>query len=331
MSKPLKIEQVKKWAFYTDVAKNAALGGQAAATIMSVVTLSSLMTIPYCVAYVSLLYAKKYIMSKGAETIEGQRLSELYEHVVEEIIKLIHKLDLKTPLEVFSLLDYLNDINEIGLKNFFGINNTTLDIELGKEKAITGMGVCRHHAMLIDDIFKKLGFESSPVAGMVYSTSPALSHKDRMEDIKDIEQYLKETKKTKIIDETKQKEFQTLALKRNHDYNHIVNRVNFEGKSYIFDITNGLIFEQTELDNVYTSDYGRAFIQSDSGTNKFNKLRKIETVEELETIPIEEQTEIFNETQLRVRVDMEIIRDYIRATYKEIGEAQELGKQIFKK
>jgi uncharacterized membrane protein YkgB len=58
MSKPLKIEQVKKWVFYTDVAKNAALGGQAAATIMSIVTLSSLMTIPYCVAYVSLLYAK---------------------------------------------------------------------------------------------------------------------------------------------------------------------------------------------------------------------------------------------------------------------------------
>ena len=120
--------------------------------------LSYLMSVLGCYEVLSL-----YINNNKEKTIDGKEVYELYREFIKNYSLLNKKLELKNPIEIFTVFNYLYNKGYLSKDKKFKYNldaKTYNVAALMGANVITGEGVCRHISGMLSDIMNESDIDS---------------------------------------------------------------------------------------------------------------------------------------------------------------------------
>ena len=110
---------------------------------------------PFTIGTVAHFYVEK-------KTEEYQSLKEYYNKVIDNFISFAQSLDIKDPIEIFSLYVYLYRGGYLSYNHQFTYDIDMKDLSLlNGLDVIRGTGVCRSISSMLTDIYQRIGFNSS--------------------------------------------------------------------------------------------------------------------------------------------------------------------------
>lgn len=115
----------------------------------------SLIMAPFAIGTVVQFYAEKV-------TDEYKDLKIYYDKIIDNFISFANSLDLKDPIEIFSLYVYMYRGGYLSYNHQFTYDTDMKDLSLlNGLDVIRGTGVCRSITSMLTDIYQKMGLRSS--------------------------------------------------------------------------------------------------------------------------------------------------------------------------
>lgn len=202
-------------------------------------------------------------------TKEIVEITNLYNILIDNYVKFNNTLELKHPVEIYRLYNYM--LYRGYLSNdgefYFGSNNIKDINSLLGVNVVTGTAVCRHISSMLNDIYQKLDFNSC-------TCSVYLNEKDSVIILLDKQIKLLKEQLELITDDFEKEELKNLLIesekllnkiKPKFDFlnkksaNHMINLVSQDDIGYIIDPTNRHIYKKdpniTDLDNDILESY----------------------------------------------------------------------------
>ena len=199
--------------------------------------------------YTNILNCEKY-------TKNVLELKELYNIVIDNVSGLINEFELKNPVEIYAFYNkilnngYLSYNNSFfkgfceidDINNWYGVN------------VITGKGVCRHIASMLDDIYNKMNINACTTP-VYFNENALLTEKleELISDYKLIFNSVNDKEEKEIIKDMiakYQKIIRKYKLKINPFEklygNHMINLASDNNFCYILDPTNEIIYRKKE-------------------------------------------------------------------------------------
>lgn len=115
----------------------------------------SLIMAPFTIGTIAHFYVEK-------KTEEYQGLKEYYNKIIDNFISFANSLDIKDPIEIFSLYVYMYRGGYLSYNRQFTYDIDMKDLSLlNGLDVIRGTGVCRSISSMLTDIYQRMGFNSS--------------------------------------------------------------------------------------------------------------------------------------------------------------------------
>lgn len=313
--------------------------------LTTLLAFGGLYTVPPLLIHLITLISQDYYKSLIPKTEEWKRFKIAYKEIIDEFVKLTKEMNLKEALEIYSLYDlaYSNGVFSVNSKHIE--LPTRHDVELMPQLALNSHGVCRHITMMLDDIYKELGFTSSPV---VVATPKLKEVAKEVEVPQEIQEAMEEFQKMiqlevngkKIepsdikIGEAKMIQVSLEEIKPKNIVirtgNHAFNHVNENGLSYYLDATRRAIYVTSPVNGEFLDNTGTTVYYSNKGTNRFlNKVQK-EAIDHLPTLTLGDQIEKINNTQDLIAENEDILVNFQETIQEPLKEAEAMYKLILK-
>lgn len=314
--------------------------------LITIATTSGLYHIPFLIAYTASIVTKEYAKNLTLKTEECKRFRECYKIIMDEFIKMNNRYELKSPLEVWSLFDIVKAADLLSIRNVRQNIITSFDYELIKEQALNGHGVCRHTAMMLDDIYKRLGFEASPMVVAIPKYKEVTTEVEIPDEVKQMMEFMQQTIQIEIngekispeemqIGEAKmmkvEKVAQPITKSQIKHGNHVINRVNFDGLTYTLDSENRNIYVPNGEVNGYFNESGQSIIYSHKGTKKFLSRNNLTEATDYPSLPLVDQIDTIGKTQDRIMDNKELLEEFEKAVTEPLKEAEDLYQLILRK
>jgi len=209
-----------------------------------------------CIFLTQMYFFNTNVFDGEKYTKDIKVITSLYNELIDRCVTLINELELNHPTEIYAIYNYMLHGGYLSEKGYFTpVTDNFDDIRsLLGVNVVTGEGVCRHIASMLNDIYNKMNFNSCTTT--VYLDENQSSYEEINNLIKLAEQRLKE-----ITNEEKKNEIRKLIIsnkKLRNSYkakfnpiaknfgNHMVTLVSDENTSYIFDPSNRIIYKKDE-------------------------------------------------------------------------------------
>ncbi len=189
----------------------------------------NLMMAPFTVGMIANIYLER-------KTEEYKDLKRYYEEVLNRFVTLANTLDIKDPIEIFSLYVYMYRGGYFSYQHKFVYDIDMKDLSLlNGIDVMRGKGVCRSISSMLTDIYRKMGFQSNNlIVNTNGETIQALAHLNPLK----LEKSENGSKFAKIISSF------TKVIKIP---NHMISIVDDDTFSYTLDPTNDGILYPTKF------------------------------------------------------------------------------------
>lgn len=158
MSKELRVKDVKdakkKLSNVTVVSWLAWLGSALLAPTSPIPTV-------FLATFGGLVIANDKQLLRLTKTVEYKRFIEIYEHIIDEFVKLNDRLEFKDVVEVFAFFTACLHSDIFSVEEPNDTISSSFEHGLLGPKVLNGHGVCRHNAKMLMDIFERMGFETT--------------------------------------------------------------------------------------------------------------------------------------------------------------------------
>lgn len=272
---------------------------------------------------------------------EYMRYKKIYQIVLKKYVELNKKLDLKNPLEIFTLFNFAIRNNLFSITDSrICITSKQFDRPLIRELTLNNHGVCRHIASMLVDIYQNMGLESS----LGVCLKP-----DMVKTIVDIDEEDKELLREMTERMNKMLEFEIDGEKINFEEiiknppkkivlqpkpftkaqqsmgNHAITLVNDNEFTYYLDPTNSNIFVPTEEENEMISEEGLKITMIPRSTIMHNYKYGIKDIEIKEV----QKEGIILEQLCKTEQGLFDNRDVVGSFHEEIKEYLEEAEEIY--
>ncbi len=253
-------------------------------------------------------------------------INAISDEIIDNIVKLADTLEVKNPVDVYYFFcemlnkGYLSyDLNNCHFIRF----SYYKDFEMISALTLNGHGVCRHISAFLNELYKRLGYESDIVHGFMKEINA-----DDLEKInKRISFYENDEDIAKIV----RKAIASLTdIKVNMLFskfrylNHAVTRVNFDDMTLLTDATNETILFPKFKDVFYSSPLPLwCFILDEDA-------RKIEIEGKYEYNYVKLLSQIA-ESSLRFGKEKDLFRDFHKDNLDMLEEAESLTQKVLAK
>ena len=286
-----------------------------------------------------------YANNNKEYTTDGIEVLKLYRQFIKKYNKLNKELNFKTPIEIFTLFNYLYNNGYLSKNKRFKYNIEAKTSNIGAlmgSNVIAGEGVCRHISGLLSDIMNGNGMDSINLSVylndyFVYFDIYNLVRNRKkelfdwaMENVLDRKSYNKTMdiikESSKVINPTIIEDFDTNIIGRISG-NHAITYVDYNDMNYYLDPTSGTIFRMCPVDKKLYSEKevlkikgtGAKLIVSDKSKYKelFNKAKMY-----TDSISLEEEKRIVNRTSSLIEKNRDMFEDFYsdnRGLYDEIS------------
>lgn len=187
-------------------------------------------------------------------TKEVQQIKKLYQELLEEYIKLNKKLELKNPVELYTLYNkMLYDGYLSKDKNFHFGDEEVRDIQgIYPANIINGEAVCRHISEMLKDIYTTYGIEGNTLS--VFQISNYEVEEKEEEILNIINKICEENKKLEIpiVDliykyEEELNKYYKYDTKNSKKANHRITTAVYKGNTYYLDPTQSRIYKPSNI------------------------------------------------------------------------------------
>lgn len=303
----------------------------------------------FAVSFLFLYLLNNYNIYTFSESIKNneayKELKEIYNAVLDDLIKLSKDIDNEKAIEHFALYNYLFRRRLLGTsKSDFEYHNLVFEPASFPELTINGHGVCRHTSLMGTDLFSKLGFETQFVGGHHYYDYELFNHMSP-EDIEQIKTQLPFFKKLKpdlapFFEEMIQ-EYNKFISGNAKIYipshfgskpNHGIFKVNEDEHSYFFDVSLNTMYVKDEKNpNLLCNNAGHKI-----DCNLRNKDRNIlyllyKPIITYDTVSPEELQSSFLKATNKVVDNMDMLRDFRNNNMDRFERAEEIYIKSLKK
>lgn len=315
--------------------------------ITAIITNSALITIPIAtpfLAYQLLTQTNKY----QNHTKEATETKKLYDELIELYKKLLIELELEHPTEVYALYKYMYRKGYLSNGNNF-IFGTSEAPEISDRigiNVITGKAVCRNISGMLGDIYKSMGinteqlalyvgdgeFSENKLRSSIRFYEKKLANAKEEEKIKEIEKKLKTCKE--ILD--KKLILESIIKKPG---NHIITISEYDGKCYLYDPTNLILYKKDEsfnYNNIFNSKiitYDNCQIASvkNSALNTKQIKNNTKNIISLEDSDKKENMRIILQTDILVKNNLDMLERFREENKELYGDIDNSLRKIRKK
>jgi len=204
----------------------------------------SLIMAPFAIGTVAHFYAEK-------KTEEYKDLKIYYEEVLNRFVSLAKTLNIKDPIEIFSLYVYMYRGGYFSYQHQFVYDIDMKDLSLlNGLDVMRGKGVCRSISSMLTDIYQKMGFQSSNLS--VHTSGETIRNLSHLSPLK-LEKTQSGSKFAKIISSF------TKIVKLP---NHLITIVDDDTYSYTLDPTNDGILYPTKFGKLRVYDNPKLGMQN---------------------------------------------------------------------
>jgi len=218
-------------------------------------------------------WATASIINGEKYTKEIKNIENMYNNLINKYTVLNNKFELKNPVEIYSMYNYMlykGYLSKDGEFNF-GTNDIKDIRSLLGVNVITGKGVCRHIASMLNDVYIKLGLDAYTCTSytneidtlnfllreMINSLEKQLKLSTNEEEKKEIIELINETKKYKNSLNSK------LDFLKKKSANHLINLVSYNDIGYVLDPTNQYIYKKDPRITNLNKDILKSYLVSD--------------------------------------------------------------------
>ena len=287
--------------------------------------------IPFCI-YIYNSYKTSKINKGIHDNHIYDRLNEIYNEVISDIIKLSHELENEHILEHYELLNYIYNHNymNMDMKKNEVLKNCDEE-KIIKSLCLNGHGVCRHTSLMCKDYLQKLGFQSdvifgesrlNPILYKCYLLGGIMSNEKNIKRAMNDPDYIANI--MKIIDEEIEDKPKKNPLLIKLIGNHAICKTNDIKYTYYLDITNDTIYIPTPKNKVLIGDRATEFVIKHENdllskalyqtkkvpTKKIEYISVMQTILEKEDIKLEDNLDMleqFNKNNTEKLIDAEPI------------------------
>lgn len=271
-----------------------------------------------------------HYLTKEEKTKDVVQVHDLYDDIITDYGKIVRDFGLTNPLEISTLFEQIYRNGYLSKdKEFVFCTDGVRDIKsIYGANIVSGIGVCRHISSMLDDLYKKLGYESCILGVHLrdYDIDWSVTNEKSSQSISDIYEIIEHISKKEECEELKNiiNEFRELGLnvtaevvfnskKLKGQANHAINFIPYKGQAFFIDPTNFRDYKlNREHPKFFTNGFDE-FIYIDSMAHISNANPKI-----LKKLDLPSQS-FYEDTLLRKRVStlFEKNRDIFEQFYLE--------------
>jgi len=278
-------------------------------------------------------------------------IKKLYQEFIQNYNKLNKVFDLKNPIEIAAMYNYLLNGGYLSLNHsfIFGKSNVRNIISLAGINVLAGEGVCRHITGLLNDILNDYGIKAKMLNGYIETIKIMIRELPRAKYTKEelyawIEKYVPEEEaKNKLYERVADSD--KLEFKLIQDellfrllWNHAITYTFYEGHNIFLDATNDWIFNlSTNTFNLLYSVSGeRMFIKpfgslllSNATIGSYLDLKR--DLKAYPCLDLEEEQKMAANTKAICRNNEDIFEEFYQENQGLIGDVANLTLNLKKR
>lgn len=343
MEKILKVTDVKRNIKYIQ-------GGRVLSYIAWVITLcatpTNLAELPLLAAYLGFTIGEDIQKAAITKTEEFKRLKMIYQYVLDELVKLSNKMEIKSPIAIYTLYNFLYNNDKFTTLDYNARVTSRFDKYMLGELCLNNHGVCRHIAKMLMDLYHRMGYESSVgVCAQLHSKavmrpSESINQEDVKKMFEELKASIQGTEKDMLPDPSQVLVLPPIEIieeevpltRREKKYgNHAITLVNDANNTYYLDAYNSGIYVTNPDDPTQMIDEShRKIVMKPKGTKLYLNRAGISPIETKPERPLEEMYEEACTVGDNIVENLDTIDNFYDEIKPPLEEAEEIIRLILK-